>query len=341
MKVIINFFIVATLCLSFATTQNVTEADPMFLKFEQFREKFNKTYESLEEFSKRFEIFRKNVNSLNKTASNNPDDFVYGITLFMDMTPEEFKGNFTALNMTDFPSNATAFFANSTSNSSLRFLQSEEKVPESFDWRDKDVLTHVRIQGSCGGCWAFAAVTSLESAIYRKYGFKRILSIQQLIDCDASNWGCGGGIIHNAYQYIQDYGLEEAGTYPYEFGQGSCRYNARRAKYSLANFVYAGDDDEDKIKAMLVKYGPLAITINSRLLQYYNGGVINVDYDDCPYAPTHGVVIVGYGTTARGLDYWTVLNSWGASWGEDGYFRIARGRGLCGVNKYVTAALLE
>lgn len=339
MRAISIVLILAALCFC----EVVKEVDPIFLKFEEFQLKFNKTYDSLEELSKRFEIFRKNLDSLklSNNSTYSPEECHFGITQFMDMTPEEFKGNFTTLNMTDFPSNATAFFANSTFNSSRRFLQSEDIIPENFDWRDHGVLGHVKLQGSCGGCWAFSALTSLESAIYRKYGYLPILSVQQLVDCDNGNWGCSGGIIHNAYQYIRDYGVEEAQTYPYEYGQGSCRYNSRRAKFSLANFVYLGDDDEVKMKAMLIKYGPLAITINANLLQYYTGGVLNVEYESCPYAPTHGVVIVGYGTTKRGLDYWIVRNSWGPNWGEDGYFRISRGRGLCGVNKYVTAALLE
>jgi cathepsin F len=341
MRKISYLLIAVTVCLSLCNV--VKELDPMFVKFEMFREKFNKTYESLDELSQRFEIFKKNVESLNITGneSSNPDETHYGITQFMDLTPEEFKGNFTTLNMTHFPSNATAFFANSTNNSSLRFLQSEEKLPESFDWRDHGVLTHVKFQGGCGGCWAFSALTSLESAIFRKFGYLPVLSVQQLVDCDSGNWGCSGGIIHNAYQYIREWGVEEAVTYPYKYAQGSCRYNSLRAKFSMNNFVYLGDDDEEKMKNMLVKYGPLAITINANLLQYYTGGVINVDYDYCPYAPSHGVVIVGYGTTSGGLDYWIVRNSWGLSWGEDGYFRIARGRGLCGLNKYVTAALLD
>jgi len=53
----------------------------------------------------------------------------------------------------------------------------------------------------------------------------------------------------------------------------------------------------------------------------------------------HGVLLVGYGTDA-GKDYWTVKNSWGATWGESGYFRLERGVGACGVNAQVVTALL-
>jgi len=92
---------------------------------------------------------------------------------------------------------------------------------------------------------------------------------------------------------------------------------------------------------MLYQVGPLAVTINARNLQYYTGGVINIPYESCPYSPTHGVNIVGFGTTIYGLDYWIVRNTWGSNWGEGGYFRIARGRGLCGINQYVISAIIK
>ena len=56
---------------------------------------------------------------------------------------------------------------------------------------------------------------------------------------------------------------------------------------------------------------------------------------DCSTELNHGVAIVGYGTTVDGTNYWTVRNSWGPEWGEQGYIRMQRSiskkEGLCGI----------
>jgi KDEL-tailed cysteine endopeptidase len=60
--------------------------------------------------------------------------------------------------------------------------------------------------------------------------------------------------------------------------------------------------------------------------------------DDCGTEMGHAVVIVGYGTdNSTGMAYWTVRNSYGAWWGESGYFRVQQteGKGVCGINQDV------
>ena len=86
--------------------------------------------------------------------------------------------------------------------------------------------------------------------------------------------------------------------------------------------------------------GPLSVALNAQLLQFYHKGVFDPKLPCDPAKLDHGVLLVGYGTDA-GADYWVVKNSWGSKWGEDGYFRIARGKGTCGINTQVVTALLE
>jgi len=103
--------------------------------------------------------------------------------------------------------------------------------------------------------------------------------------------------------------------------------------------------DEKQIAASLATNGPLSVALNARKLQFYKKGVFNPKntgiFGCNPTSLDHGVLIVGYGVDSdSGLDYWTVKNSWGSSWGESGYFRISRGQGTCGINTQVTTAIL-
>ncbi|KAJ0785437.1 putative fruit bromelain [Helianthus annuus] len=65
---------------------------------------------------------------------------------------------------------------------------------------------------------------------------------------------------------------------------------------------------------------------------------------DCGNEPNHGVGLVGYGVSDKGIKYWTVKNSWGPTWGEKGYIHLERGvkkDGLCGVAKYSSFPIMN
>jgi cathepsin F len=335
------------LCLAIAHSQSESgsEFDAfLFKKYQKFMTKYGKSYPTLEEMNSKFEIFKKNY----LKAKLHEEEFkkaeeetkTFGTTEFMDMDGEEFEKTHLNLNQTEMPNDTEIYFNSTQTNETGRFLQ-EEEIPENWDWTEKNALNPVRNQGYCGGCWAFSAISNIESAYFIKYGKLPSFSEQQLVDCDPYNSGCAGGIMHRTFYYIKYWGLHDSSVYPYEFRRGTCRYNSTIASLAIRGYTTPGTDDEEKIKEMLYKMGPLSITINARLLQYYRGGVLDVPYSMCPYAPNQGVNIVGYGVTRTGIKYWKVRNTWGPRWGEKGYFRIARGKGLCGLNQYVISALIR
>jgi C1A family cysteine protease len=311
----------------------------LFKKYQKFLVLYEKNYSSLEEINRKFPVFKQNYLKAKLENSNveQSGKTILGVTEFMDMTSEEFESNYLKLDHTDLPNDTEIYFNNTDTKSNLRFL---EDIPEEWDWTTKGAVNPIRNQGFCGGCWAFSAISNIESANFIKNGILTSFSEQQLVDCDFYNSGCAGGIMHKTFLYIKQYGLVNSTEYPYNFKQGKCKYNSSEATSIIKSWTSPGTDDEEKIKEMLYKVGPLSITINARILQYYKGGVLNVSYDKCPYAPSHGVNLVGYGVTSTGLKYWKVRNTWGTRWGENGYFRIARGKSLCGLNKYVITAVL-
>merc|ERR1712086_901118 len=120
----------------------------------------------------------------------------------------------------------------------------------------------------------------------------------------------------------QKIGLEDEYDYPYTsvetHQRGQCHINKTREQVFVADSKSI-DPDEDQIAAALVRYGPLAISINATesLFHFYRSGILTPTEENCSPVPNHGVNIVGYGTDPSGVQYWIVRNSWNKYWGED------------------------
>ena len=194
------------------------------------------------------------------------------------------------------------------------------------------------------------------------------LSEQELVDCDKLDSGCNGGLPENAYKAIKDLGgLESESDYPYNGHQNKCSFNSNitrvQVRYSFRVdtadryicsvylFQVTGgveiSTNETEMAQWLVQNGPISIGINANAMQYYRGGVSHPWKALCRAGGIdHGVLIVGYGVSTypkfnKTLPYWIVKNSWGTRWGEQGYYRVFRGDGTCGLNQMCTSATLD
>jgi len=205
-------------------------------------------------------------------------------------------------------------------------------------------------QGTCGSCWAFSTVCAIEGANVVNGKSNNVsepiagtlisLSEQELIDCSTSDAGCNGGNPIFAFRDMIKHkmGLEAEDEYPYAADNGICLANKTREQVFITDWTYVSNN-EDQIAAALVKYGPLAISVNSTILQFYRKGVLQPTVENCdPKGVDHGVNIVGFGEE-QGVPYWTVRNSWGVFWGERGYYRIVRGTNACGLANEVKGVL--
>jgi len=209
----------------------------------------------------------------------------------------------------------------------------------SVDWTSSAV-TGVKDQGSCGSCWSFSTTGSLEGAYAIKYGNIVSFSEQQLVDCDygvTKNLGCNGGLMDTAFKWIEtNGGLCTEAAYPYVSGttkkNGACQTTCSNvAGSTIKSYTDVTPNSDSALMSAIAKQPvSIAIEADQTAFQLYKSGVFTAS---CGTSIDHGVLAVGYGTD--GTDYYKVKNSWGTSWGEAGYIRLARGvsqkYGQCGI----------
>ncbi|CAK6975004.1 procathepsin L-like [Scomber scombrus] len=205
-------------------------------------------------------------------------------------------------------------------------------LPNFIDYRKRGMVTRVKNQGNCYSCWAFSAAGALEGQLAKKTGQLLDLSVQNLIDCVTESDGCDGGFITDAFEYVQDNGLNSEEVYPY-IGKQWCRHNTSAIAAQCKGFNKVPEEDEYALAKTLYEVGPVSVAIHGSLDEFmlYKNGVFYNPECDKDYVD-HAMLLVGYGETAKGLKYWIVKNSYGESWGEEGYLRIVRDRGNhCGI----------
>lgn len=297
-----------------------------------FKKTYSRQYGNENEDQYRHEVFMRNVKTIeehNHKFSAAKSTFWMGINQFTDMTLEEYR----AYNkLSGKPSN-------NTKGTQLRcspFLPPLNfKAPASVDWRSKGYVTPIKNQGQCGSCWAFSSTGSLEGQHFRATNQLVPLSEQQLVDCSGNygNAGCNGGWMNNAFAYIKDVGgIMSESAYPYYAQQGQCRFYKPWVAASLSDCKDITKYKESDLLQAVASQGPVSVAIDATHPSFstYSGGVYFEPQCD-PSVQDHAVLVVGYGTTG-GSDYWIVKNSWGESWGAQGYIFMARNRNnMCGI----------
>ncbi|XP_076920078.1 cysteine proteinase mucunain-like [Bidens hawaiensis] len=302
--------------------------DEVNAMYESWLVKHGKVYNAIGEKDNRFQIFKDNLRYIDEHNSGD-HSYKLGLNKFADLTVDEYRLGYTG---------AKKMGSRNKLNNvkSDRYeVRAGDDLPESVDWRTKGAVAAVKDQGSCGSCWAFSTIGSVEGVNQIATGDLITLSEQELVDCDTSyNQGCNGGDMDYAFDFIvKNGGIDSDKDYPYTGKDGKCDKNKKNAKVvSIDGYEDVPVNNEAALqKAAANQPITVAIEAGGREFQFYTSGVFT---GSCGTDLDHGVVVVGYGTE-NGKDYWIVRNSWGAEWGEQGYIRMERNikqkTGKCGI----------
>jgi cathepsin L len=292
-----------------AATLTIASAyEEMDNKFMRHCAKYNLSWESIEEYS-----FRRNLFAATDAfiAEHNAGDFTYtvGHNKLSTWTEDELaKIRGLKKRLDTQPREYVKVPAAQTNQTGV-------------NWITAGCVTPVKDQGNCGSCWTFSATGALEGAHCIKAGPANLLSFseQQIIDCCGSRYscsGCNGGYQEQVYNYWETNFAMLESAYPYQGVDGVCQYNpANTSGVGVVSWAWVNPYVVTDLKNALAQQ-PVSISVDAmhKGFDYYTGGVLLDPH--CGVSLDHAVLMVGWGyDAASGLEYWNVKNSWGADWG--------------------------
>lgn len=319
---------------------NETNREGVSEMFKEFVEVHNRTYvNDPEEYGRRLNIFKKSLArhaKLNAREKELKGTAVYGVNQFSDWTPQEFREFLRRGSRTDLDLQLTNTLQNTVEeclkHTCVSFKLNASATPKRQDWNKKGKVTAVKNQGECGSCWAFTATECIETQWAIANNPLTKLSVQEFISCSTNNKGCKGGNTFQAFVWLQgqNYTLAPDSEFPYEDRETTCKTNLLKekgAKISCGCLLFNKTEDPN-MKQLVGLHGPLAVNVDATMWHDYLGGIIQHHCTDTDI--NHAVQITGYDFNEH-ISYWIVRNSWGSSFGDNGYLYIKMGDNLCGV----------
>lgn len=203
-------------------------------------------------------------------------------------------------------------------------------LPPAFDARAQGWVGPIKNQSSCGSCWDFSGTGVVEIAYYKAGALKPdgndALSEQYTLDC-GRNGGCGGDDNVTVLDWAKKTGLPQTKDYgPYEARSVRCHFKQEWTLFKIDDWGFAdgsggsGVTPPDQIKQAIYNYGCVGCACDAGFSDpgsgVISGGGRNIDHD---------VILVGWDDSKGHGGAWIMRNSWGTSWGNQGYAWIEYG----------------
>ncbi|CAF1303723.1 unnamed protein product [Adineta steineri] len=277
-------------------------------EWNEFKQKYNKQYKTIDEELERKQIFIENFNEIHSFQQNNPHaTYTLAINHLSDRRIQE---------LVSARRNKLKSYT-----SSFKSSREVKNLPESLDWRDKGVITEV-YHGEVGVIVTSVVSTELVESLHAiKTGELIEGSIPQVYDCCAQP--------ADAFDCIKNMsGICRKEDYPEALGR--CQLDICKPFASFDTIKRMAKPDENEMLEWIQESTLWAeMSFAGKGFNTYTGGIY--DEPSCSDLSIDDVVqIIGYGSE-EGKPYWLCKNYWGTDWGENGYFRIARGKNMCKI----------